>query len=149
MKYFEDVVVGERAAFGAYHVTREEVLAFARQYDPQPFHLSDEGAAGTHFGRLCASGWHTGAMAMRMLVDQMQTDPRASLGSPGLEDLRWVRPVYPGDTLKLETEVLAKRRSQSRNDLGLVQSRTSVLNQRGEVVMTMTSTGMIALRPQA
>lgn len=149
MKYFEDVVVGERAAFGAYHVTREEVLAFARQYDPQPFHLSDEGAAGTHFGRLCASGWHTGAMAMRMLVDQMQTDPRASLGSPGLEDLRWVRPVYPGDTLKLETEVLAKRRSQSRNDLGLVQSRTSVLNQRGEVVMTMTSTGMIALRRQA
>ena len=112
--YFEDLAPGITAAFGRYEVTREEVIEFARKYDPQPFHLSDEAAAQTHFGRLSASGWHTCAMVMRMLVDNITERKQAGLGSPGLDELRWLKPVYPGDLLRVESEVLSKRQSQSR-----------------------------------
>ena len=149
MRYFEDVEVGAKASFGRYAVTREEVVEFAARYDPQPFHLSDEAAAGTHFGRLSASGWHTCAMTMAMLVEAMKERQEAGLGSPGLDELRWLRPVYPGDALSCESEVLDKRASASRPEMGLYKSRTTVLNQDGVAVMTFVSNVMIATRPRA
>ena len=93
MLYWEDMVVGSSREFGHYDVTREEVLEFAHKYDPQPFHISDEAAAKTHFGRIAASGWHTGAMSMRVLVDALSKEPQAGLGSPGVDELRWLKPV--------------------------------------------------------
>ena len=149
MQYFEDVAVGARASFGSYAVDRDEVIAFARKYDPQPFHLSEEAAAQTHFGRLSASGWHTCAMTMAMLVEHFREHEQASLGSPGMDELRWLRPVYPGDTLRVETEVLEKRPSASRPEMGIVKSRTTVLNQDDVAVMTMLSNGLMATRPAA
>ena len=146
MQYFEDIEVGTTARFGDYPVTREEVIAFAEKYDPQPFHLSDEGAAGTYFGRLSASGWHTCAMTMAMLVAHLEANEQAGLGSPGIDELRWRRPVYPGDRLRCETEVLEKRRSESRPEMGIYRSRMTVLNQDDVVVMTFLSNGLIATR---
>ena len=149
MIYFEDIVAGTVARFGSYHVTRDEVIEFASKYDPQPFHLSDEAAAGTYFGRLSASGWHTCAMMMAMLVENMKTNAQAGLGSPGQEDLRWLKPVYPGDTLSVQTEVLDKRASTSRPEMGLYRSRITVRNQHDEPVMTTIATGLIKTRPVA
>lgn len=146
MLHYEDIAVGSRQSFGAYEVTREEVTDFAGKYDPQPFHLDDDAAAATHFGRLSASGWHTCAMTMAMMVANMKTNAQAGLGSPGVENLRWAKPVYPGDTLRVETEVLEKRRSQSRPDMGLFKSRIRTFNQHGDVVLEMTSTGLIKVR---
>ena len=147
MRYFEDVEVGAIASFGRYAVTRDEVVEFASRYDPQPFHLSDEAAAATHFGRLSASGWHTCAMTMAMLVEHMKAQQEAGLGSPGLDGLRWLRPVHPGDVLRCESEVLNKRASASRPEMGLYKSRTTVFNQDGVAVMTFVSNVMIATRP--
>lgn len=149
MLYYEDIEVGVVRRFGSKQVTRDEVIDFAGKYDPQPFHLDDEAAANTHFGRLSASGWHTGSMAMRMMVDNMKEHEQAGLGSPGIEDLRWLTPVYPGDTLRCETEVLEKRRSASRPEMGLFKSRLTVFNQHDVPVMTMVSTGLIRVRDQA
>lgn len=148
MKYYEDMVVGTvTRSSRTYKVTREEVIDFASKYDPQPFHLDDEAAAKTHFGRLSASGWHTGAMAMRMMVDTWKDmEPTAGLGSPGIDELRWVKPVYPGDELTVEMELISKRRMKSRRDMGLSKSRQTVLNQHGETVMTMVSNGLIQVR---
>ncbi|HUQ13990.1 MAG TPA: MaoC family dehydratase [Novosphingobium sp.] len=146
MLHFEDIEPGAFQRFGRYEVTREEVLEFARQYDPQPFHLDDAAAAATHFGRLSASGWHTCAMAMRMMADNMAAKRQAGLGSPGVEDLHWLRPVYPGDTLRCETEVVDKRRSASRPEMGLFRSRATVFNQHDEPVLSMVSTGLIRVR---
>ena len=101
MQYFEDLEVGTKASFGHYEVTREEVIDFASRYDPQPFHLDDEAATQTYFGRLSASGWHTCAMTMRMMVEHFSSQEAASLGSPGIDELRWIKPVYPGDTLSV------------------------------------------------
>jgi acyl dehydratase len=148
MKYLEDLKVGDRKSFGAYQVTREEVLAFARAYDPQPFHLSDEAAAKTHFGRLAASGWHTCAMTMAMLVESGREDPYAGLGSPGVDELRWLKPVYPGNTLSVETEVVEVTPSRSKPDIGSFRSKVTVSNQDGEPVMRMTSIVLVRRRPQ-
>ena len=147
LRYYEDLVVGAKASFGHYEVTREEVIAFASKYDPQPFHLSDEAAAQTYFGRLSASGWHTAAMAMRMAVDNMKEQRSASLGSPGIDELRWLKPVYPGDILRCETELLDKRVSKSRPDMGITKGRTTVFNQHDEPVMTFVANGLIRTRP--
>ena len=149
MQYFEDLEVGATARFGAYDVAREEVTEFARKYDPQPFHLSDEAAAQTHFGRLSASGWHTCAMAMAMLVENLKANRQAGLGSPGIDQLRWLKPVYPGDTLRCETELLEKRRSASRPEMGIFKSRLTVFNQDDAAVMSMVSNGLIRTRPEA
>ena len=146
VQYFEDIAVGAKQAFGSYAVTREEVMEFARKYDPQPFHLSDEAAAATHFGRLSASGWHTCAMTMAMLVAHLKANQQAGLGSPGIDELRWLKPVYPGDRLRCETEVLDKRRSVSRPDMGIFRSRMAVFNQDDVVVMTFVSNGLIETR---
>ena len=148
MQYFEDIEVGSKASFGSYEVTRDEVIAFAQKYDPQPFHLSDESAAETHFGRLSASGWHTCAMTMSMVVENLKSHRQAGLGSPGVDELRWLRPVYPGDTLRCESEVLDKRASESRPEMGIFHSRMTVFNQDDKPVMTFVSTGLVATRPK-
>ncbi|CAN5884657.1 MaoC family dehydratase [Sphingomonas sp. ZT3P38] len=147
MQYFEDIEVGTKARFGRYEVTRDEVIAFAAKYDPQPFHLSDEAAAATHFGRLSASGWQTCAMTMSMVVENLKAHNQAGLGSPGVDELRWLKPVYPGDVLRCETEILDKRASQSRPEMGSYRSRMTVLNQDDAPVMTFISIGLIATRP--
>ena len=145
--YWEDVEPGTVARFGSKRVERDEVIAFAEQFDPQPFHLSDEAAAQTYFGRLSASGWHTCAMTMRMLVDHMAEQRQAGLGSPGIDSLSWLRPVYPGDVLRVETRVLDKRASNSRPEMGSYRSEATVFNQEDEPVMRFTSTGLIRRRP--
>ncbi|PTS74986.1 acyl dehydratase [Sphingomonas sp. HMWF008] len=149
MQYFEDIEVGTKASFGHYQVTRDEVVAYAERFDPQPFHLSDEAAAQTHFGRLSASGWHTCGMTMAMVVENMKANRQAGLGSPGIDELRWLKPVYPGDTLRCETEVIDKRASQSRPEMGSYRSRMKVINQDDVVVMTFISIGLIRTRPTA
>jgi len=149
MLYFEDITVGSTKTFGHYEVTREEVMQFAEAYDPQPFHLDDEAAAGTHFGRLSASGWHTCAMTMRMMVEDMKINQQAGLGSPGVDQLRWVKPVYPGDTLSCRSEILEKRRSQSRPEMGIFKSKSQTFNQNGELVLEMISNGLIRVRDQS
>ncbi len=146
MKYFEDLIIGAKDSFGSYSVTREEVIEFATKYDPQAFHLDDEAAAKTYFGRLSASGWHTTAMTMAMLVANMQANKQAGLGSPGLEQLRWLTPVYPGDTLRVESEILSKRQSVSKPEMGSFQSGVTVFNQHDVAVMTMESIGLIRVR---
>ncbi len=148
MQYFEDIPIGQKQAFGSYQVTREEVLAFATKFDPQSFHLDDEAAAKTHFGRVSASGWHTCAMTMAMLVGNMRGRKQAGLGSPGVDELRWLKPVFPGDTLRCETEVFEKRRSASRPEMGIFKSRAKVFNQHDEPVLSTTSIGLVAVRDQ-
>ena len=146
--FWEDFPVGQVREFGAYLVTREAVLAFAREFDPQPFHLDDDAAEASLFGRLAASGWHTCAMAMRMMCDAYLLDA-ASLGSPGLETLRWLKPVYPGDTLHVRLEVLESRPLASRPGVGMIRSRWEVMNQRDEAVLTMEGFGMFRQRGAA
>ena len=147
MKYFEDLDVGAERVFGTYHVTREEVLEFAHKYDPQPFHLSDEAAAKTHFGRIAASGWHTAAMTMRVTVDCLTKDRQASLGSPGIDQLRWLKPVYPGDTLTVKAKIIDKTPSRSKPEIGSMRSETIVTNQNDDVVMTLTTIVLMMRRP--
>ena len=149
MLYLDDVTVGMKRSFGGYQVTREEVLEFAEKYDPQPFHLSDEAAAQTHFGRLAASGWHTCAMTMSMFVAHMKDHPQASLGAAGVDELRWLKPVYPGDTLRCESEVLDVRPSQSRPEMGSVRNRMTTFNQHDEPVLSFTALALMRRRPAA
>jgi acyl dehydratase len=149
MIYFEDLEVGAETDFGTYAVTREEVLEFARKYDPQPFHLSDEEAAKTHFGRLSASGWHTAAMTMAVIARKVVGEEQAGLGSPGIDELRWKKPVYPGDTLHVSGKILEKTPSRSRPDMGSFRTQTTVTNQDGQVVMTFISIVLIRRQPGA
>ena len=148
MQYFEDIAVGATQSFGRYEVTREAVLEFATAYDPQPFHLDDDFAATTHFGRLSASGWHTCAMTMAMVVENLKRHDQAGLGAAGIDELRWLKPVYPGDVLRCETEVLEKTPSRSRPEMGSFRSRMTVLNQNDEPVMRFVSIGLVRTRPQ-
>ena len=147
MQYFEDIEVGSKQRFGSYAVTREEVIAFAEKFDPQPFHLSDEAAAQTHFKRLAASGWHTCAMSMAMFVEEMKANPQASLGAAGVDELRWLKPVYPGDVLRCETEVLEVTPSRSRPEMGSVRSRMTTFNQDDVAVLSFISLGLVRTRP--
>ena len=147
MIYFEDLQVGAETFFGSYEVTRDEVLEFAGKYDPQPFHLSDEEAAKTHFGRLAASGWHTTAMTMAVIARHVVQHQQAGLGSPGIDELRWKKPVYPGDTLHVNGEILETTPSRSRPEMGSFRTRTTVTNQDGDVVMTFVSIVLIRRRP--
>lgn len=146
MLYFEDLEIGSTQKFGHYEVTREEVIEFAGKYDPQAFHLDDDAAAATHFGRLSASGWHTCSMTMAMMVANMKVNKQAGLGSPGVDQLRWKKPVYPGDTLRVETTLIEKRRSKSRPEMGIFKSTQKTINQDGDVVLEMTSNGLIKVR---
>jgi acyl dehydratase len=145
-QYFEDFRPGQTVELGSRTVTEEEIVAFARQWDPQPFHTDPEAARDTVFGGLIASGWHTGAMWMRLYVDSL-LGSSASQGSPGVEELRWLAPVRPGDTLSGRLEVLEAVPSQRRPDRGTVRIRAEMVNQDGVTVMSMTSRGHFGRRP--
>jgi acyl dehydratase len=149
MIYWEDLVVGEEQLFGSVEVSREEVIEFAQRYDPQPFHLSDEAAARTHFGRIAASGWHTCAMTMGVIARRVVQDEQAGLGSPGIDELRWLRPVYPGDTLKVSGTIIEKTPSRSKPEIGSFRTATRVTNQDGADVLTFTSIVLMRRRPDA
>lgn len=146
--YWEDLSAGQTLELGSVTVEREEVLAFAKRYDPQPFHLDDAAAAQSFFGRLAASGWHTCAMAMGLMVRGFLSKA-ASLGSPGLEKIQWLKPVYPGDTLTLRLRNLETRPMKSRPEVGLVRSSWEMFNQHGEQVLAMDGWGMFARRTPA
>lgn len=147
MIYWEDMVVGAVAEMGSYSVTREEVIEFAKKYDPQPFHLSDEAAAATHFGRIAASGWHTCAMTMAVIARYVVEQDQAGLGSPGIDNLRWLKPVYPGDRISVSSRIAEITPSRSKPHIGSVKGDTVVTNQDGEPVMTYTSIILMQRRP--
>jgi acyl dehydratase len=149
MRYFEDLAVGEESYFGSYEVTREEVIEFARKYDPQPFHLSDEAAAKTHFGRLAASGWHTCAMTMAVIARHVVDTEQAGLGSPGVDELRWLKPVYPGDRLTVTGTIVEKTPSRSKPEIGSFRTETTVTNQDDVPVMRFTSIVLMRRRAGA
>lgn len=144
-RYLEDYAPGLVLEFGDRLVTAEEIVTFAREYDPQPFHLDEEEGRKTHFGGLVASGWQTAGFMMRMMVDNMLS-PETSLGSPGLDGLRWLKPVRPGDRLRVRATIEEVKRSRSRPEMGTVKQLTEVINQKDEVVMSMTSIGMVRAR---
>ena len=141
--YFEDIAVGDTDEFGTYEVTEAEVVEFAGQYDPQPFHTDPEAAAETIYGGLIASGWHTCAMTMRLLVDGHFADS-AAMGARGVEELRFPRPVRPGDSLSVRTEVLEK--SVDSADRGTVRVRSETVTEDDELVLSMISEVMYARR---
>lgn len=148
--YFEDVVVGDTLTFGPLTITREEIIGFAHEFDPQPFHLSDEAAADTHFGSLASSGWHTTALSMKMMVSAWKDNPgiqAASLGALGVDELRWLQPVRPGDMLSGTSQVVEKKSSKTRPEMGIVKSLVTIVNQRDEPVMTMKPIAMLRTRP--
>ena len=143
--YWEDFSVGQVRETGGHSLNEEEIMEFARKYDPQPFHTDRDKAKQSVFGGLIASGWQTASLCMRMLCDLYLLES-ASMGSPGVDEVRWVKPVRPGDTLRLKSTVLETRASASRPDMGTVRSRSEVYNQRGELVMHMSGVGMFRRR---
>ncbi|MFY9350836.1 MAG: MaoC family dehydratase [Sphingobium sp.] len=148
--YFEDIAIGDRFDFGPLTLSREESIAFAAEFDPQPFHLTDEAAAQTHFGAIAASGWHTTALFMKMFVAAMQKEPgrqAASLGAIGVDELRWLRPVRPGDTLRGTNEVIEKTASKTRPEMGIVRNKVTIYNQDHKPVLTMIPIAMWRTRP--
>ncbi|QSQ17294.1 MaoC family dehydratase [Myxococcus landrumensis] len=148
MRYFEDFQPGEASEAGPYVISREEIIAFAKQFDPQPFHLSDEGGREGIFGGIIASGWHTASICHKLVVENLLKGS-ASLGSPGLDELKWLRPVRPGDALTARFEVISLTPSRSKADRGAIKFRFEVRNQAGEVVMTEIANALFARRPEA
>ena len=144
--YWEDMLPGQVRDLGSITPTREEIIAFATQFDPQPFHLDDEAAQASVFGALCASGWHTCAMAMRLMVLHF-LNGTSSLGSPGLENIKWMKPVFAGDTLRLQSTTTDVRPMSKRPDVGLVRNVWAMFNQYGEQVLHMDGWGMFRRRP--
>lgn len=145
-RYFEDYIAGSVHEFGPITIEEAEIIEFARRYDPQVFHIDPEAAKNTMYGGLIASGWHTAGLMMRLLVDHYLSHV-ASLGSPGVDELRWLRPVRPGDELWVRVSVLETRRSNSRPDRGIVRSFVEVINQEREVVMTVKAVNFLLCRP--
>ncbi|MGI5467404.1 MaoC family dehydratase [Streptomyces sp. CA-132043] len=145
-RYFEDYVPGAVYTYGSITLTEEEILDFARRFDPQSFHTDPVAAADGPFKGLIASGWHTSAVMMRLYADHYVSKV-ASLASPGVDELRWVRPVRPGDTLSIRTTILDARVSRSKPDRGIVRTGIEVLNQRDESVLTLTALNFFARRP--
>ncbi|HYH98853.1 MaoC family dehydratase [Hyalangium sp.] len=148
MRYFDDFQPGEVLETGSYKVPREEIIAFARQFDPQPFHIDEEAARRSIFGGIIASGWHTASICHRLLVEGVLSKT-ASLGSPGLDELRWLLPVRPDDEISMRIEVLSTTPSRSKQDRGAIKFRMEVRNQKGEVVMTEVATALFLRRPPA
>lgn len=148
MIWWEDFKVGERSEMGRHTFGADEIVAFAKQFDPQPFHTDPQAARESAFGGLIASGWHTCAVGMRLMVDQY-IGRTVSLGSPGIEDIRWLKPVRAGDTLTYSRTVTESRASTSRAGVGLVKHRWEAVNQAGETVLTMEGWGMYGRRPKA
>jgi acyl dehydratase len=148
MIWWEDFKVGERIEMGRHTFTEAEIIAFAERFDPQPFHTDPRAAKDSFFGGLIASGWHTCAVGMRLTVES-HVNRTKSLGSPGLDNIRWLKPVRAGDTVSYSRLVLESRASASRPDAGLVKSRWEAVNQHGELVMTMEGWGMFGRRPSS
>jgi acyl dehydratase len=159
MRYFDDIKVGDRIALGSHTFTADDIKAFAAQYDPQAFHMDEAAAAKSHFGALCASGWHTVAawMRLRVLYQQREDAERVGRGeivaklgpSPGFRELKWLKPVYAGDTITYASEVAEKRCSKSRPGWGLIFARNTGTNQKGELVMSFLGSGFVERRPGA
>jgi acyl dehydratase len=145
-RYFEDYVPGTTVDCGSFSLSEAEIIAFAKEYDPQPFHVDPVAAKDGPFGGLIASGWHTTSMMMRRLVDNY-VSPESSLGAAGVDELRWATPVRPGDTLHIRATVLEARRSGSRPDRGIVRTLMELTNQDGDLVMKLTAINFILLRP--
>jgi acyl dehydratase len=156
MQYFENLQIGVRTELGSHIFTADDIKTFAAGHDPQPFHVDEAAAAASHFGRLCASGWHTAAMWMRLMVDHLRRDDEArrargeavaELGpSPGFRDLRWLQPVYAGDTVSYATEVVETRALKSRPGWGLMTIHNTGTNQHGELVISFVSTAFVERR---
>ena len=146
--YWEDFSPGQVREGGSITLSESEIIEFAKKYDPQSFHVDRELAQQSFFGGLIASGWHTAGICMRLLCDLYLLEA-AAMGSPGIDELRWVRPVRPGDTLRLKTTVLETRASVSRPEMGTVRSRAEVYNQRDELVMHMSAITMLRRRDPA
>ncbi len=144
-RYFEDYPEGAVQEFGSIRVEKEELIDFAQRFDPQPFHTDPEAAKQSIYGGLIASGWHTAAIMMRLCVEHYLSRV-ASLGSPGVDELRWLKPVYPGDELSVRVTILEATRSRSKPDRGLIRSYVEVLNQRREVVMSMKALNFVRCR---
>jgi acyl dehydratase len=144
-RYFEDYIPGSVYEFGSMRVEEEAMIEFARRYDPQALHVDPEAAGKSAFGGLIASGWFTAALAMRLLVDHYVSRV-ASMGSPGAGEVRWLKPVRPGDELSIRVEILEARRSKSKPDRGIVRASVEVLNQHREVVMTREAVGVTRCR---
>jgi acyl dehydratase len=146
VRYWEDIKEGEVVELGSRTMDKERMIAFAREFDPQPFHVDEQAAKESVWGGLIASGWLTGSVLMRLLCDGFLKDTD-SIGSPGIDELRWLKPVRPGDTLTGRLTILESTPSRSKPDLGIVRSLMEVLNQRGEVVMTTKGVNFIRRRP--
>ena len=146
--YWEDFVVGSVAEFGPRLVTREEIIAFAAEFDPQPMHMDEDYARSTMLGGLAASGWHTCAIGMRMIADGFMTNS-ASIGSPGVDEVRWLKPVRPGDRLTVLRTILEARPLGSRPEWGLVRFRFELINQAGELMMTQENVNFFGRRESA
>jgi acyl dehydratase len=145
-RYFEDYPPGSVEEFGEITVSADEIVEFARRYDPQRIHTDPVAAAQGPYGGLIASGWHTTALMMRLLVERYLSD-KSSLGSPGIDELRWLRPVRPGDRLSVRVFVIAATRSRSKPDRGLVRTRVEILNQSHEIVMSLEAMNLVRGRP--
>jgi acyl dehydratase len=147
-RYFEDYVPGLTVDCGSFSVSEEQIVAFAAEYDPQPFHIDPVGAKDGPFGGLIASGWQTTSKTMRLLVEYF-VSPESSLGAAGVDEIRWPRPVRPGDTLHVVATVLEARRSNSKPDRGIVRSLSEVTDQNGDLVMKLTAINFILARDSA
>ncbi len=145
-RYWDDYEVGQKFPIGSTGFTEQEIVDFARQYDPQSFHVDRDAAAQSMYGSLIASGWHVASKLMRLFVDNY-VDKRTTLGSPGLDELRWLKPVRPGDTLSAWVECAAKAPSKSRPQMGVIHEHWTAMNQKGEVVMTAKGINMVKRRP--
>ncbi len=148
MRYWEDFKIGEVTELGPVVVTADEIVEFAKKYDPQPFHIDEEAAKNGPFGGLAASGWHTAALFMGMFVRGILLDS-ASMGSPGIEELRWTAPVRPGNSLKVRVTVTDVQPSSKNPNRGTVFTTSEVFNQNGELVASMKARGFFARRPSA
>jgi acyl dehydratase len=148
LRYFEDYAVGATNECGSVSVDQASIVAFAKEFDPQPFHADPEAAAAGPFGGLIASGWHTAALVMRLLVDNY-LPAEASLGSPGLDEIRWPYPVRPDDTLRVRATVVESRRSLSKPDRGIIKTMVEAVNQDGRTVMRAIAINFLLVRPAA
>jgi acyl dehydratase len=146
VRYWEDFKPGQVIELGSRTIDKDSILGFAREFDPQPFHTDEEAARRTIFGGLIASGWHTGSLSMRLFYDGLIKDV-VSLGSPGFDELRWVKPVRPGDTLSARFTVLECVASRSKPDRGVIRALLETRNQQGEVVMSITAVNIFGRRP--
>lgn len=158
MAYFEDLKIGDVREFGSYHFTKENIVRFAQKYDPQPFHLDEEAARKSLFGALCASGWHTGAACMRKIVDFNKAEYDAAIArgekpvaggpSPGFKNLKWLKPVYAGDTVTYSSEITELRESATRPQWGIMFAKVYGVNQKGERVYEFDSSAFVPRRPR-